>query len=82
MITINKIIFSIWSILWSHSPQDSNQSKSNNSKKDPAEGVTFLSQMACSVILYNLVSTSPGELTQVQKMVLVVVQIPPYSAKR
>lgn len=26
---------------WSHGPQDPNQSKSNQSKKDPTEGVPF-----------------------------------------
>ena len=34
------------------------------------EGVTLLSQVACSVILCNWVLTSPGVLIQVQQVVL------------
>ena len=41
--------------------QDPNQSKSNKSKEDPVEGVTFLNQVACSVILSNWVSNSREE---------------------
>ena len=32
--------------VWSHCPQDPNQSKSNKSKKDPIEGVIILRQVA------------------------------------
>ena len=63
---INRIIPNIFSALWSHGPQDSNQSKSKKSKKDSAEGVTILSQVDCSVILCNWVSTSSEVLIQVQ----------------
>ena len=45
MIMISRIIPSVWSVLRSHGPQDPNQSKSNKSKKDPIEGVTFLSDL-------------------------------------
>lgn len=49
---------------------DPNQSKSNISKKDPAEGGILLSQVACSVTSCNCVSTSPKVFIQVQQMVL------------
>ena len=37
--------------IWSHCPQDPNQSKSNKSKEVPIEGVTFLSHVTCSGML-------------------------------
>lgn len=43
MVTVSRIIPSVWSTLWTYSPQDPNQSKSNKSKKDPADPV------ACSI---------------------------------
>lgn len=53
MIVISRIIPDAWSVLQSHGPQDPNQSKSNKSKKDPVERVTFLSKVAYSAILCN-----------------------------
>lgn len=51
MITIGRMIPNVWSALWSrHGPQDSNQSGSNKSEKDPTEGVAFLNQLAGSVV--------------------------------
>ena len=50
MIIISRIIPNMWIALWSHGPQDWNQSKSNKSNKDPVKGVTFLSQVVCSMI--------------------------------
>ena len=41
MTVISRIISSVWRAVRSHSPPDPNQSKSNKSKKDPAEGVIF-----------------------------------------
>lgn len=75
--TISIIIPNVLSALQSHNPQNPNQSK-----KDPIEGVTLLSQMVCSVILCNWVSTSLKMLIQVQQMMLATAQIPSYSAKR
>ena len=37
--------------VWSHCPQDPNQSKSNKSKEVCIEGVTFISHVTCSVML-------------------------------
>ena len=47
-----------------------NQNQLTQSK---LEGVTFLSQVAYSVILHNWVSTFPEVLIQVQQEVLVIV---------
>ena len=44
MAVVSRIIPKVWSALWSHGPQDPNQSKSTTSKKQLVEGVTFLSQ--------------------------------------
>ena len=41
MIVVNRVIPNIWSTLWSYGLQDPSQSK-----KDPVEGVIFLSQVA------------------------------------
>lgn len=41
LIIISRIIPNLWSVLWSHGPQNPNQLKSNKSKKDLTEGVTF-----------------------------------------
>lgn len=46
MIIISRIIPSFWNVLWSHGPQDPNDSKSNKSKRQPVERVPFLSQVA------------------------------------
>ena len=48
-----------------------NQNQLTQSK---LEGVTFLSQVAYSVILHNWVSTSPEVLIQVQQVVLAMAQ--------
>ena len=53
MTVISRVIPDVWRAFWSHGAQDPNQSKSNKSKEDPVEGVTFLNQVACSVILSN-----------------------------
>lgn len=57
------------------------QTNQNQSKKDPSEGVTSLSQVACSVILHSWVSTSPEVLIQQQQLMLAIAQTPPCSAK-
>ena len=54
----------------------------NKSKKDPVEGVTFSSQLACSVSSCNEASTSLEVLIQLQLVMLVTAQTPPCSAKR
>ena len=64
MITVSRIIPNVWSALQSHGPQDPNQTESNKSKKDPAEGVTLLGQVVCSVVLCNRLSISPEGLIQ------------------
>lgn len=53
MTTIRRIIPHVWSAPQTHGPQDPNQSKSTKSEKNPVERITFLSQVACSVILHN-----------------------------
>ena len=74
---ISRIIPDVWSVVWSHGHQDTNQSK-----KDPHEGVTLLRQVAFSGILHKLVLTSPEMSIQVQQVVLATAQTPPCSAKR
>ena len=54
MITLRRIIPNVWSAVCSYGPQEPNQSKSNKSKKDPIERVTFLSQLT----IYKLWSES------------------------
>lgn len=45
---------------WSLRPEPIRiQSEANKSKKDSTEGVTFLSQLDCSVVLCSCVSASP-----------------------
>ena len=58
MILRNQVIPSVWSVPWSHGPQDPNQSKSNKSKKDPIEGITFLIQAVCLVIIFLKVNST------------------------
>ena len=82
MIIISGIFSNVWSALHSHGPQDPKWPKSNKSKKDPIEGVIFLSQMSCSVNLSYWVSISPEVLFQVQQVVLATTQTPPCSDKR
>lgn len=41
VVIISKIMPYVWSTLMSHGVQDTNQSESNRSKKDPMEGVSF-----------------------------------------
>lgn len=65
MMTLSRIIPEVQSALRSRGPQDPNRSKSKKSKKDPAEGVTLLGQVGCSVIFRNGVSVSPELLIQV-----------------
>lgn len=63
MITIGRMIPNVWSALWSrHGPQDSNQSGSNKSEKDPTEGVAFLNQLAGSVVSCSWDSTFPRRI--------------------
>lgn len=81
MVIISRIIPNVWSALWNLGPQDPNKSELMTSEKDPSEGVTFLSHLACSVIC-SWVSTFPEVLTQVWQVVLSTEQIPPCSAKR
>ena len=54
------------------------QTNWNQIKKNPIEGITFLSQMACSVILCNWVLASP----EVRQAVLATAQTFGCSAKR
>ena len=58
------------------------QTNWNQIKKNPIEGITFLSQMACSVILRNWVLASPEVSIQVRQAVLATAQTFGCSAKR
>ena len=51
-------------------PKIQTSQNQNKSKKDPVEGVTFSSQLACSVSSCNEVSTSLEVLIQVQQVEL------------
>lgn len=62
ILTISRIIPRDWKALWRHGPHDPKQLKSSRSEEEPAEGVTFLNQVACSVTLCSWVSTSPKVL--------------------
>lgn len=68
-----------WGALWSHGHQDPKQSMKSN--KDPTEGVTFVSRVACWVILHNWISASSEVFIQVQQVMLASAQTP-CSAKR
>ena len=81
MVIISRIVPHVCSALQSHSPEYTNQSQ-NILKKDPSEGVTLLSQLACSVILCNWVSPFPKVLIQVYQEILVTTQTPPCSVNR
>lgn len=48
ILTTSRIIPNVWGDIWSYNLQEPNQPK-----KDLVEGVTFLSQVAFSVILCN-----------------------------
>ena len=75
MIIISRIIPNVWHALWSYGSPRPKQININKSEKYPIEGVTLLSQMACSVSLCNWVSTSPEVLIQAQQVVLATAQI-------
>lgn len=64
---ISRTILNVWSVLWSHGPQDLNQSESNKSKKDCIEKSHFLKPSAYSMILCSLVSPSSEVSLQLQQ---------------
>lgn len=52
------------------------------SKKTPSpRGLPFLSQVACSIVLYDQISTISEVLIKIQQVVLAKAQIPHCSAK-
>lgn len=69
-------------VFLSHGPQDPKRSKSSKPKKGPAEGVTLLSQVACSVIFCSCVSPSPAASIQGRQVALAGLPTQPGLAKR